>query len=285
LREQFSFSSFPTEQFIELTIHQFGYEKCPRNHSFGPTTRNHYLFHYILSGKGLLISTDEKGSNQAYALTQGQGFMFWPGQTNHYIANDDDPWTYIWIEFDGLQARELLSKAGLTYNNPIYIDKSPALREQMAATLMYIITNATNPPLELIGHFYIFMNALVSSSAKSNDTTRTSLREFYVQEAIAYIELNYHRDISVQDIADYCNLHRSYLNRIFKTVLGIAPQQFIIRFRIKKACELLKLDNRPIGELCILVGYPDQLNFSRVFKREIGTSPHKWRTKNRLANS
>jgi len=276
------FSMFPNERFFELTMYQFGFQYCTPSHSFGPAAWNHFLFQYIFSGKGLLIHTTDKGETPRYHLSKGQGYMLWPGQKAHYVADNDEPWVYAWIEFDGLQARELVLKAGFTYNEPIYSGKDKYFIDLMEEKMQYIISHEKNPPLELMGQFYLFMNALIASSANRKDTFGGRLKDFYVQEAIAYIEKHYHLNISVQDIADYCNLHRSYLNRIFKSVLNITPQQFIINFRIKKACELLAIDDRSIKDLCIIVGYPDQLNFSRAFKREMGMPPQKWREMNRI---
>ena len=48
------FNIFPNERFIDLGLYQFGLEQCAPAHSFGPATRNHYLFHYVLSGSGTL---------------------------------------------------------------------------------------------------------------------------------------------------------------------------------------------------------------------------------------
>ena len=55
------FSIFPNERFVDLGLYQYGWEQCEPLHSYGPYARNHYLFHYCISGTGTLISTDSKG--------------------------------------------------------------------------------------------------------------------------------------------------------------------------------------------------------------------------------
>ena len=82
------FNIFPNENFIDLCMYQFGYEQCDPGHSFGPATRNHYLFHYILSGTGTLMADNAKGDTQTYSVKSGQGFMIFPGQINTYIADE-----------------------------------------------------------------------------------------------------------------------------------------------------------------------------------------------------
>ena len=52
--DKFAFHIFSDDRFMDLTLYQYGYEKCQPLHSFGPAVRNHYLFHYIVSGKGTL---------------------------------------------------------------------------------------------------------------------------------------------------------------------------------------------------------------------------------------
>ena len=54
------FHVFSDDRFMDLTLYQYGYEKCRPLHSFGPSFRNHFLFHYIFSGKGTLL-VDEIG--------------------------------------------------------------------------------------------------------------------------------------------------------------------------------------------------------------------------------
>lgn len=95
------FNIFPNERYIDMTLYQYGWERCAPLHSYGPAARNHYLFHFILSGKGTLLSTDSQGVTHAYQLRRNQGFLICPGQINTYHADETDPWEYAWIEFDG----------------------------------------------------------------------------------------------------------------------------------------------------------------------------------------
>lgn len=88
------FSVFPSENFVDLGLYQFGREQCDPSHSFGPAARNHYLFHYCLSGTGTLYADNSKGETITYQVRSGQGFMLFPGQITTYIADRNLPWEY-----------------------------------------------------------------------------------------------------------------------------------------------------------------------------------------------
>jgi AraC-like DNA-binding protein len=273
---------FPNEQFMDLTLYQFGYEQCVPLHMFGPATRNHFLFHYIFSGKGRYKAFDSKEVEHEYQLEGGNGFMIWPMQHSFYMADEKSPWTYAWVEFDGFKARELVSQAGLTYNSPIYSSKDDKERALMKDELLAIIESRKDTPLVLMGHMYLFMNALISSSSLRKEVSGGSLRDFYVRESLAFIERHYHEEISVEEIAAFCNIERSYLGKVFKSVLHTSPQDFLIQYRINKSCELMKITDHTITEISRMVGYQNQFNFSRAFKRIVGQSPREWRNGNKL---
>ena len=44
---------------VDLTLYQYGWEQCAPLYSYGPSVRNHYLFHFIISGRGQLRSEKE----------------------------------------------------------------------------------------------------------------------------------------------------------------------------------------------------------------------------------
>ena len=102
--KEFSFSIFPNENFVDLRLYQYGYEQCVPLYSFGPHIRNHYLFHYVISGRGTLFSNTEDGITHRYEVEAGQGFLICPGMVNTYTADEKNPWKYAWLEFDGLRA-------------------------------------------------------------------------------------------------------------------------------------------------------------------------------------
>lgn len=155
--DDFSFSIFPNENFLDLRLYQYGWEQCAPLHSFGPFVRNHYLFHYILSGQGVLDTTDQDGVSHKYKLGPGQGFMIFPNQITTYSAHERDPWKYTWLEFDGLRIPEYVERAGLGPLQPIYRPLSPAQGDGVRDTMLYIAEHNQSSALHLIGHLCLFL--------------------------------------------------------------------------------------------------------------------------------
>ena len=276
------FSVFPNENFVDLVLYQSGKEQCSPAHSFGPAARIHFLFHYVLSGTGRLFADDSKGVTREYQIKSGQGFMIFPRQICTYIADQKLPWEYVWLEFDGLRAKEIIEIAGLTADNHVYRAHAKDLGDQMKQEMLYIAEHGNASPFHLIGHLYLFIDYLSRSSATLRLSQEGRVRDFYIKEALAYIEQNFQNDITVEGIAASCGLNRSYFGRIFKETLGKSPQEFLMNYRMVKAAELLKLTGLSIGDIANAVGYPNQLHFSRAFKHTYGLSPREWRSKNRI---
>lgn len=276
------FSIFPNENFIDLCLYQFGKEKTAPAHSFGPAARNHYLFHYVLSGTGLLLADDANGNTKSYNIKSGQGFMIFPGQITTYISDKQIPWEYTWIEFDGLRVKEALSIVGLSVNEPVYRARFKNLRETMREEMLYIADNGKASPFHLIGHLYLFFDAMIRSITPEQNTSAKRLQDYYIREALTYIEQNFQNDISIEEIARVCGLNRSYFGKLFKDATGKTPQQFLLSYRMIKATELLKLTKLSIGDISCAVGYDNQLHFSRAFKKLYDKSPREWRNENRV---
>lgn len=272
---------FSDQLFIDFNLFQAGYEKCDSLHSFGPAARNHFLFHYIISGKGQLTSKNSTGKDVSYFLEAGQGFLISPNQFNMYIADQKDPWEYAWIEFDGLKSEEYLNSAGLTFDSPVYISNDQEMQQSLKDELLYMISHNDESTFHLTAHMYLFLDALKKSSSTRKPLSSGTLKKFYAREAISYIEKNYQNNISIKDIAQFCNLDPSYFGKIFKETVSSSPQNFLIRFRLKKACDLLSTTSLPLNDIGHKVGYPNPLHFSRAFKNVYGIPPREWRNLNK----
>ena len=278
---EFFFSVFPNENFLDLRLYQYGWEHCAPLHSFGPSVRNHYLFHFVMSGQGFLNVNDGDDSTRHYTLGAGQGFLICPGEVNMYSAHGSDPWSYVWLEFDGLRAGEYLDQAGLSHLQPIFQAENSLQAEALRDRMLYIADHSDASPLHLIGHLCLFLDQLVQASTTRRTARALHLRDFYIQEAVTYMEQNYQRELTVEEVADVCRLNRSYFSKLFREEMGCPPQEFLIRLRLAKAAEMMRTSRASIGGIAAMCGYANQLHFSRAFKKRYGISPRHWRDQKR----
>jgi len=278
----FLFNIFPNERFVDLGLYQYGLECCEPLYSYGPIIRNHYLFHYVISGTGTLLSTNSKGITHEYKIKSGQGFLICPRQTNTYYADSVHPWEYAWIEFDGLRVKEALHTAGLSFDEPFYRSNAKDLSYELKNEMLYIAQHSNESSFHLVAHLYLVIDYLIRSSTNRIPSKGGKLADFYVREALSFIEQNFQNDISVEDISNFCNLNRSYFGKVFREAVGSSPQEFLINYRMTKAAELLKLTDFPIHDISNAVGYPNQLHFSRAFKKVYNISPRQWRLENKV---
>lgn len=257
----------------DLNMYHCGTEQCEPGHNYGPAVRDHFLIHYILSGKGIFQVGDK-----TYHLRKGQGFLICPGIITYYQADFENPWNYSWVGFHGLKAESYLRYAGLTAGNPIFTYDNDDFIENCFKQMLATKAMTRVRELRLLGHLYMFLTQLMeaNSSEKFIDSSE-NLKQAYVRMAMEYVQMNYSRKISVKDIANYIRLDRSYLGSVFKEHMNISLQYYLINFRIDKACELMSRNNLSIGDIARSVGYEDPLLFSKMFKKIKGISPRKYR--------
>lgn len=95
----------------------------------------------------------------------------------------------------------------------------------------------------------------------------------YVKIMLEYIEGNFSKKISITDISNMHNISCTYLNSNFKEETGYTFNDFLNRYRMKKAVDLLKEDKFMVYEIADKVGIYDYKYFIKVFKKYIGCSP------------
>ena len=223
---------------IELSIFNCGLERCAPGQTWGPGIRDHYLIHLVVSGKGIF----EVGG-RTWEVSEGDLFFARPSQLIRYTADEQQPWEYSWVGFNGACAHTLAAQLPFTDDAPVHHTSDP---DGMRAALNNIYSSRGLQPQDeaaMVGYLYQF---------------------------------NYSHDISIDDVAKSVGVSRSHLYRVFMLNVGKSPIDYLTEYRINEACKLLRAGNLSIAEVAVSVGFFDQFYFSRVFKRAKGVPPSKY---------
>lgn len=258
-----------------LYVQNTGEQRCAPGHSWGPGIRDHYLIHHVISGYGTY--TDK---NQEYRLGPGDTFLSYPEATNQYAADLFQPWHYVWVGFGGLDAKGILKQTDFSPERPVLRGVKPQEMQKLMMDIYSDYGTSSCNAVALTGRLYLFLSFLMGNtqnlkpaSVGGNDCAKT---------AAEYIVTHYEQPISVEQIAQICSVSQSSLYRSFKQTFNMSPKQFIIRYRIERACELLREGLYSVQEVGISVGIEDPFYFSRLFKEVTGFAPSSYPTKGEL---
>lgn len=98
-----------------------------------------------------------------------------------------------------------------------------------------------------------------------------------VQKMINYIRENYMENLSLEMAASRFHFSPSYFSVLFKACSGMGFSEYLTAVRIQKAQELLRHTSLKVYEISEKVGYKDAAYFNRIFRKEVGISPYKYR--------
>ena len=258
------------ERFEDLYLCYCGYEKCEPLHSWGPVVRPNYIIHYVLEGKGIYQVSDTVTEVRA-----GEGFLIEPGVQTFYQADAENPWTYLWVGFDGKKAKEILKELGMGEDRLVFHCKSSKELEETVLSMLKNNVYSLSNDLLLESKLYQFFSILF----REMDVKLLPRQgeNGYVTAAIQYIRKHYFDPIRINDIADYANVNRSYLYSVFQKELGISPSKYLSNFRLSRAAELLSGTEYSVESVANSCGYQDPLVFSKAFKRQYAMSPVRYR--------
>ena len=241
-----------------------GYAKCSPLHSFGPAVRPNYILHYIVDGKGKFLVNGEE-----YNLQKGQGFLIEPEVQTFYQADEEVPWTYLWIGFGGKKAEDYLRDLGLNKKQLIFqCGCGEELKQIVYSMLKHRKYTAANEYF-LEGLLYTFFGTLKENMEIAGNAGEKD-GNLYVRKAVEFIQNNYADPVRVKDIADYVGVNRSYLYTLFQDNLQLSPKEYLTNFRLTRAAELLQLTDLSVETVAMSCGYQDALGFSKIFKAKMG---------------
>lgn len=250
-----------------LAVYNVGYQKCESAYGWGPGLRDHYLIHYVISGKG----TYRQGE-KTYHLQEGDLFIVYPYRQVCYEADEKDPWEYTWVGFSGSDVATILRGTDFEEERPIL--RANGKNERIKKYIMDIYEAkglSFESAMEMTGRLYLFLAYLVRNSKNSPFFAQQGY--IYAKKAADYIASHYSYPITVEEVADYVGVSRSYLFRCFQDYVNTSPKMYLTEVRIRQACGLLEKSDLSVSAIARSVGFVDGLYFSKAFKKRKGLSP------------
>lgn len=244
-------------------------------------------FCYVTLGE-VKIQTAEK----EVTLEEGEG-LFINAQQVHKASNQKDRAEYISlnlpIHFMGLEGSEMYHR----FMEPVLyakgaeiiaIRKTAGRMKELLTKLQSCIEKINSEEeiysLNLLAELLLLWEELlrkISSGNKNNrEKNRTNKR---LQEILRYLQENYSKKITLQEIADQINLSKSECARFFKKITGETIFEYLLKLRIEKSIELLKNTDKTITEIAYETGFTSQSYYDQRFRKMKGLSPLKYRKK------
>jgi len=254
-----------------------GVSRTLPGHMVGPKVHSYYLLHHVIAGRGIY-----RTGGKEFELHAGDSFLIEPEQLVSYIADEQEPWHYRWVAFQGSSVPQLLSSVGFTMTQPIAHhgnQRKLAKRFEQIQTSFY--NKEAYSPYEAAGQLYLLLSAygqILGSTSIVTASLPETPAESIVRQAIHYLTTQYAEEITMETMAESLGYNRAYLSRLFKQHTGETPVTFLLKLRIDQSRRLLRERvDLTIEQVALSVGFHDPLYFSKQFRRLQGISPSQYR--------
>jgi two-component system response regulator YesN len=124
-----------------------------------------------------------------------------------------------------------------------------------------------------------FIRDFVQNLIEENTSNRVDNSELLIKKAVQYINDNYNKKISLEDIAGYVGISKYYFSVLFKKEKDITFSSYLNTVRIEKAKQLLKNPQTTINDVVDEIGFNDAQYFSKTFKKYVGITVTEYRSK------
>lgn len=246
-------------------------------HSIGPLKKKTSQIHIVLDGKGTLSVEDK-----LYKIEKG-GIFILPQDTYFFYQSDSvDPWSYVWFGFscDDYMLERLIADTPFSKTFCFTAEQTIVTKlYQLVVSALKTKSDTFSNALQCNAILLEFMSVLTSMDINHLAIPDSELSNNPIaKSAMSYLFTHYFEDITIPEVADYCHIDQSYLNRIFKKQYNLTPNQALILIRLNQAIQLLLYSSLSITEIVFEVGFHSQTVFDRAFKKHFNMSPTKFRS-------
>lgn len=212
-------------------------------------------------------------------LEPGSFFVYRPHEEQHYGHYQEQEFVAYWVHFTGYGAEELLRQTGLLECNASVIGVAQETADSFVRMMDELRDRKAGYELasaSLLSYLISQISRKLDKQSRSESGGRIR-NDIY--DAIKYIHDHYAEQLYVPELARLSHLSADRFTTLFKRVTSTTPHQYILRFRLQRAGELMKRTSLSIQQIAGMTGFEDQLYFSRIFKKHYRQTPSDYRAR------
>ncbi len=242
--------------------------------TYRPKGRLDYQLIYIASGSAHFYFNN---SDKDTIVTAGTFVLFRPREFQKYIYYGLDHTEAYWIHFSGTNVKNILRDYNIDDDTQIFRTGTQFVYSEIFKNIISEIQQK-KAGYELIIEAYLKqLLVLISRNKEYIEDDANNYIQNEISIAQEYFNDNYAKEISIDEYAASRGMSISWFIRSFRQITGVTPLQYILSQRIINAQILLESTDYSINEISTLVGYDNQLYFSRLFSKQKGMSPREYR--------
>ena len=274
LKKDVYYSYIPNNYDFSVIPLVVGFERCKKTKAKIKSNKSCYILHYVLSGQGNITL---EGTNKS--VHQGSLFLFPPHSNAIYEPDKKNPWSYIWIEFNGSTVKSILETTSFSLSHFVFEDYKEKDLAKLLSKMIYEDSLSTEESELLLIISYLFkIFSFLTKQFPKGETALISKKEEIVKQIERYLYLHYNdSNLSIGEVAEKFCFSQSYITRLYKSQTGITPIQYVDEMRMKKAIELLNHRSLTMDQIAEAVGYKNQFYFTKRFKKYDGVPPSKYK--------
>jgi len=257
---------------ISVVVHECGKHVCLPGQRVLTGWSDAFSLYYVREGKGSL-----RWGQQRLSVGPNMAFLIHSEAPYALEADEEAPWSLLWVVFSGYLVRDYMRRAGFTKESPVFsYPDLPFFREQYEAMFQYA-HSWHNRYCKILSCLYALIARHIDLTASNYAIKEKYGNDFTMRRALEYIDQHYAEpEMHIEDIAQYVGLSRTRFHHVFRGMSKMSPQQYLIHYRMRRAAELLRLHSMTVAELARTVGYTDPFHFSKTFKQVHGLSPTRY---------
>ncbi|MXV52294.1 AraC family transcriptional regulator [Pedobacter sp. HMF7647] len=232
-----------------------------------------YILLYCTNGSGSIKIRDA-----IYTLTPNTFYILPKNSYHHYKSSKEDPWSIYWLHFTGELADSLYQRYIETGNSFMALPYEEKRIEAFDAIFELLENSFDLRNVEIAN---IKLLDFISSFIYFKEINPTIQDDDLIKKSIVFMKKNLDSRFSVDHFASSQHLSVSHYSRLFRAKTGSSPNQYFSLLKIQKSCQYLYFSDLSIKEICARLGFDDPYYFSRLFKKLMGTSPAKYRSKHK----